>query len=528
MSRRLPVFLLGAILLAAATFTPELQASEAALTVYSSSPGLQELALADPAALQLFRGRVRTEMDAQSWTKELKIGYLRFASPGQEDLQSHYLSQFIPRSLLSQVPHAGPRELELEERLSGLGTALDRVRARALQALSDYERQRGQNLLLGRIPASIGDRSRLVSVAEVLRDPAAILDLAPTALPIAVQYSDNPASMPEDLGLYFPLEEETPPDFLKHLANLAKQQGLQYLLVGVIEALGIDGDYVFVEYLVYSSLANRICLSSSFISGRSEAAEIAGEEARNLARRLVNRETSDLELLVYPPVYDFELRDSLGLGAVTALGSGSFRYLASGDLSLEIAYSASRRGEFSTWLEPEQEALWHVAAPPPVSRIISVETEPAGARLLVDGTYAGLTPLLISTTANTRVLEFRKEGYHSRRLVLSPEQQRTGVKVPLLDNRVDWNRRVETTRDHFYAALGTTILLGVLPVVFNGLYTDAAILARTDLENRELVNRATSFFWLRNGSLAITGASLILTFSALNDYTLAARAALGY
>ena len=509
--------------------------------LFLAAAGQGEGGQPEPAAesevdLELFRSQLTTELSRLSWKTSVKVGYLSFDSPNSDDPVLSYLSRFIPRSLLGQVSVAGDRQLDEDERTLALNRAADRVRGTAMQALSTYENQAARAVLLRQNLPTPGTRRQLVSQADSLLGlgrpetlgsdfllPQEWIAYLPEKLAMSPVYTDNPAPFPGNAAELFPIEETTP-SALRSLGRAAREAEVQYLVVGRIEPIGADEAYLSVEYAVYSELGNRFVASGSFVSAASAAGDAAVAEAQRLARILKNGNSGSLQAFSYPPIYELALDgDSLGWG------SAAMPYVSSGEHELELRYSSRRSIGQTVRLEDAESTVVHFPAAPPLYSFVAVSSTPPGARVYVDGVYAGESPVTIAASSNTRVLEFSKEGYHSRRVVLSPEQRRTGVHVPLLDNRVDWGRRVQLSRDRFYGALGLTVLTAAIPIVLSGLYADSATLVRAgNLNNSELLNQANGLYWARNGGLILTGATLILTFTQLDQYTQAARAALTF
>jgi hypothetical protein len=75
------------------------------------------------------------------------------------------------------------------------------------------------------------------------------------------------------------------------------------------------------------------------------------------------------------------------------------------------------------------------AAPDAAARVVWVRSKPPGARVLVDGRFAGNTPLRLVRPASATSLELRKTGYQPFRRRWQPNSEEGDIDAVLLRSR---------------------------------------------------------------------------------------------
>jgi len=496
-----------------------------ASSLFSQTPSLPQSFLP-----QSLKDDLYAEFSASSWWSSARIGALPFEiiSSGEQegsanlDPLTDYLARFLPSLLLTRVPELPSRPLNPDE-VKGIYTrAADAIRGRRMQILADHLRQQSLAQLRDQVFTYREELSTRAEEGKSWLDPEILdLELLQAEVPLSPRLPLEVVSTPEGFEVPESLRKGLRESSPFALEAQAKEFGVEYLLLGSIELFGDESEFLGVNYSLYSRFSREIVLEGNFFSSKAVAPEVARDEARKIAIELSEQPQGRVQVTVLPPVYEIRVN-----GQVRGIGQVDVDMIPIGEVVLEVLdreqVLETKRGVV------DSENLTEIGflVPPPSYSFVPVVSVPSEVPVLIDGVFLGITPFLAPLGAQPSVLEFNLSGYHRRTLVTNQEMASQGLSLTLLDDRIDWTYEVETRRDRFYGSLGITVLTTLVPLVLNGIFQEAATLARANLSNATLVGRANDLYWIRNTSYLLTGVSAGYTLFELGRYIAAARAAL--
>ncbi len=483
------------------------------------------------------RQQVVQEIAAFPGPQGAVLGYLSFAVPETEDPVLSYFSRLIPSMLVSKVGEIPHRYLDEQERRFLGRRALDRVSGRLLQSYGEQQRQKAQAFLRNTSFTPTGNRRELAkravsSLLPAREDPelGGYLPEVPRRVAVTVKRTETPVKPPEAFHRWYLSPEEILGQaydpgssefslgvFLRELERVAVEQQVHYLMFGRIRSLG--SDRVSVDYGVYSRFSRTIIQSGSFFPPLSEAGDRAREISLGFAEEFSREDRGELVVRTFPPTFDILVN-----GLVRGQGQVILESFPTSPIDIVI-----QRGNTPLIVDRRQLVSgetneWNFVVRPGIQPLVVLDSVPRSSKVLADGIPLGYTPVSAALPPWASVLEFQREGYHTRRIVLDSQNRSSGLNVHLLDERIDWSGRVRETRDRFYLALGISSVSLAVPMILNGLFEEAATVARNSTDP-QMTNRANTLYFLRNGAWVLAGTAITNTLFELGNYMRTAKTA---
>jgi len=245
-------------------------------------------------------------------------------------------------------------------------------------------------------------------------------------------------------------------------AAVCAAEGLDLLVRGRVSSIG--GSLYAVELSLYVAALGRDVWSDVDYASEDGVAELIEAFASPLAAGLLGRPYARLAVRATPSEAD------VYLGGRRLLGDAPL-FLAPELATLSARARGYGTAEARVLMEPGRDERVELSLTPLWAPGFSVESEPSGAAVHVDGQRLGFTPLDIPGTAYARVIRLSMEGYEPAQLVADPASLVEGWLVNLApsDGR-SFDERYDAKKSAFYTALGWFIVALPVPVLSGGLF----------------------------------------------------------
>lgn len=488
-------------------------AALAPASAQSGEPGSQS---AQSAALDDgYRSAIEKRLAAEFPENRATIAALDFetgpgfgsgSDSGGDDPVSAYLSRRLPEALLSRIPDIDFRILPAIERSNILSYVHETERSAQLLAWSRNARADA----LSRLGGGAGrEPVRPWEGYFSPRAPEIALGLVPTRVLVTAlagsETGNAESSRASGRGIAGTITPPSPADFAGAKAN--------YLLTGSIQELSGSEDWLWIEYRVWSRYGGEPVLEGAFAANLQSALETASAQARGLAEEFGGQKLASWEIRILPPDYQILVN-----GRSAGFGAAADDLALPGTYLLEAAYRGRVVHRETRELKPGASAVWFVNAGPLRADFVRILSEPAGAEVLVDGRRIGVTPLDAAFLPQQRVLAIEADGFRPWSIPLDSQTRRLGLSAELLDDSIDWKAYIDGKRDLLYTALGLTALSATVPIVLNGFFSEAYIVARRDGGNPAAFSTANNLFIARNIGLGVFGAGALVSLITLVDY----------
>ena len=195
---------------------------------------------------------------------------------------------------------------------------------------------------------------------------------------------------------------------------------------------------------------------------------------------------------------------------------------------LEIRYPRHRIYSEEILLEPGKRIIRTVSLEAGEVELVSLETEPSGADVILGSVYKGQTPLVLPRPLFTEKLILTKEGYDSLSADLGPDSP-DHVRFSLTSGGVDWEQERLASKDRFYNSLGWFALSLAEPLITHGIRENQFQRANSAslAGNQSAYDEATGSYYLSSGlfwgGVAVSGALLGVSITRLVQYIKASK-----
>ncbi|MBN2625251.1 MAG: PEGA domain-containing protein [Spirochaetales bacterium] len=288
-----------------------------------------------------------------------------------------------------------------------------------------------------------------------------------------------------------------------------------YVITGSLDRAG---DFILIEIRGISRAGDR---DVPLWSGAVEAEkpdESTAAMTDTLKETILGRPWSALSVTAEPSHSQIFLNgQSLGVGSVQE------EILEPGPAVLEVRYP--RYGVYREELElrPGERINRSVVLEAGKENLITVETVPSGADVILGSVHKGVTPLILPRPLIPETLILTLDGYDTITSSLGPETPAVS-EFSFTAGRVDWNEERLTRQGKFYNSLGWFSLSLAAPLVLTGIKDEQILLAQkyAALGDADRFDEARSnailsqgLYW---GGVAVSGVLLGVSITRLVQY----------
>ncbi|MDC7219353.1 MAG: PEGA domain-containing protein [Spirochaetales bacterium] len=280
----------------------------------------------------------------------------------------------------------------------------------------------------------------------------------------------------------------------------AREEEPDFIISG---SLDDAGDFILIE------LTGRYSWSEEDISlwaGAGKAGELDRltlEMTDALKGILLGRDWSALEVSADPLQAQIFLDNrSLGVGAITE------ETLEPGNYLLEVRHPRHVIYQEEIELMAGERLSRDVVLTPGEEDLISLQTEPPGADVILGSVYRGQTPLVLHRPMIPEKLIISLDGYDTLSSDLGPESPEL-LSFSLTAGGVDWEEERLLAKDKFYNSLGWFSISVAAPLVSWGITKNYASIG--DEKYKDYLN-------VYYGSMAVSGTLLGVSLTRLVKY----------
>jgi hypothetical protein len=295
----------------------------------------------------------------------------------------------------------------------------------------------------------------------------------------------------------------------------ASEKHPDYIITGSLDRAG---DFILIEIRGISRAGDRdVPLWSGAVEAKQPDQRTAAMTDA-LKETLLGRPWSALSVTAEPSHSQIFLNgQSLGVGSVQD------EILEPGPAVLEVRYP--RYGVYREELElrPGERISRSVVLEPGEEDLITLETVPSGADVILGSVYKGKTPLILPRPLIPETLILTREGYDTVTSSLGPETP-AASEYAFTSGGVDWNEERLSRQGKFYNSLGWFSLSLAAPLVLSGVKDEQILLAQKyyALGDADRFDRARSnailsqgLYW---GGVAVSGVLLGVSITRLVQY----------
>ncbi len=449
-----------------------------------------------------------------------RVGIARLSGEGLSQ-EARSAAETFPRLLYEQIGEIDERDLsgdELEAYAAvRLRTAKRTAATRLRSAVAARDRLLFEPLAVGPAARSAA-RERLDRAEEAVDEARAVLDRLDATEP-----DDVPGAPRRPLeywsgheaGLLLSLDS-TP-------HALAVDEDLDLLLWGSIEE--IEG-YLAVDLFIYHRFLERNTAAGSTVARPEDLSGDTPLVAGDVARAVLGRDFATLVVATRRADAETAAAADAAVrvgGVLRGFSRAEARFLRPGahEIRVELGDRASVR---VVELAPGERRVERVEPPPPVSRLVRLQSSPSGADVYADSVWVGRTPLEHEFPASSTIVRMRREGYLESRFVVnagSPDL----LSRALLPDKIDWTEELRASRDGFYQALTWFVLSVPVTVLLHGGFesvraafpaSDSTALSREELDR--LARRGNILYWSSIGARLLNAGLFVNLLLSVFDY----------
>jgi hypothetical protein len=268
-------------------------------------------------------------------------------------------------------------------------------------------------------------------------------------------------------------------------------------------SLNRRGDFVLIDLTVQYGFSDK---STSIWTGAgttSELDRLVSEMSDALKIVILGREWSALEVTASPTQSQIFLNDMpLGIGAVDE------ETLEPGTFLLEIRHPRYLVHQEEIELLPGERLVRDITLEAGKEDLITLETVPPGADVILGSVYKGTTPLVLPRLMIPQKLILSLEGFDTLSSDLGPESPDV-VSFNLTSGGIDWEQERLKTKDKFYNSMGVFSISVAVPLISYGVWQNYASI------NSVYMNEAAIAYY---GGMALSGALLGVSINRLVKY----------
>lgn len=275
-------------------------------------------------------------------------------------------------------------------------------------------------------------------------------------------------------------------------AATCEEEQLDVLVYG---SVGKAGSFLAIRVAVYIAASAETAWSGVEYASPDGLEEAVAALARPIAEAVLGRPFSLATIIASPPTALVTL-DGAAMQSETAL------LLEGGPRALKIEAKGFVALERELDVELGKDVSLSIALVPVEAPGFTVESEPSGATVHLDGKAIGPAPAEIAGAGFSRVIKLSMEGFEDARLIARPDAFAESVKVALIpSDGLSFDEAFDSGKDKFYRALGWFVYALPVTVVSGGLfqlYNDAATAAYElygDSIDPDIVTRLNTGFY---------------------------------
>jgi len=406
------------------------------------------------AVLLVFAALFPGPCHAQATVATLTVAWAEFAAPTASDALGT-VAVLVPRQLASSLAYVTTRFMTAEETaavgkrqaaelLESARTSVAKARAaRDLVALSTTDPARRA--------ASLVTADDAVDKAELAL--AVLLESAP--------HDSPPPATPVPLNM---LVADTNGKLLQASGNPAQTCASGKVDILVHGSVRMVGSFIAIDAALYLASVGRDVWTATEYAAADGIDVAVAALARLLAEAMLGRPFALIRYAVTPVNAELAIdgmakRDAIDL----------FFDAATHDASAHAPGYLPRSVKF--YVEPGNDRTVTVSLDPLEAVGFNIATDPAGARVHVDGALIGSAPVAIPAAAYPRVGRISMPGYEDVQIIIRPDvilDDRNIIMVP--SDGLAFDARFDTAKDRFYRSLGWFVVSLPLPVLSGGLF----------------------------------------------------------
>ncbi|MDC7223020.1 MAG: PEGA domain-containing protein [Spirochaetales bacterium] len=262
----------------------------------------------------------------------------------------------------------------------------------------------------------------------------------------------------------------------------AREADPDFIVTGTMDDAG---GFILIELsALYVGAEKEISLWTG--AGKTEELDrMVLEMTDALKGTILGREWSALEVSVDPLQAQIFLNGrSLGVGAVAE------ETLEPGSAVLEVRLPRYGVYREEVELTKGERLVRNIVLEPGEEDLITIETEPAGADVILGSHYRGQTPLILPRPLIPEKLILSLEGYDTLSADLGPESPGF-LSFPLTAGGVDWEAERLARKDKFYNSLGWFSLSVAGPLISYGVWQNYAVIGSENMSQAAVAYYST-------------------------------------
>jgi len=295
-----------------------------------------------------------------------------------------------------------------------------------------------------------------------------------------------------------------------------------FIITGTLDDLG---DYILIQVLgIFRAEGEEIPLWEG--AAKTEQLDrLVGEIADALKEPVLGRAWSALSVSSEPAHGQIFLN-----GVSLGVGTADEEILEPGPALLEVRYPRYEVYREELDLLPGERIIRDIRLEPGEEDLITLESVPTGADVILGSVYRGRTPLVLSRPLIPEKLILSLEGYDRVSSTLGPESENP-ASFALTSGGVDWEEKRLDSQGKFYNSLGWFSLSLAAPLILNGIRENQALLTNRYAslynaygtqdyldkygESYDNYYLSEGLFW---GSMAVSGVLLGVSITRLVQY----------
>lgn len=366
----------------------------------------------------------------------------------------------VPRQLASRLSYVTTRFITPDE----MAAANDRQAVEQLESARDsVAKARAARDLVALSTADPALRAASLATADaaVGRAERSLADLLGSARPDSTLTDSTPAATRMPLTM---LAADGSGKLLAASDNPAQSCASSKADMLVHGSVRMAGSFVAIDAALYiASIGRDVWQATEYAAADGIDGAVAAL-ARPLAEAMLGRPFALVRYTVSPVNAELAIDGTVRSGAFDL-----FFEAATHDASGRAPGYVPRSVKF--YVEPGDDRTVAVSLDPLEAVAFNIASDPAGARVHVDGALIGSTPVEVPAAAYPRVGRISMPGYDDVQIIIRPDvilDDRNFIMVPSDGSAFD--ARLGTAKDRFYRSLGWFVVSLPLPVISGGLF----------------------------------------------------------
>lgn len=283
------------------------------------------------------------------------------------------------------------------------------------------------------------------------------------------------------------------------LKDAARTYSFDLLIFGRVEVL--SKDYFYIEGGAYNSITDKIENYIHFTLERSEIFERLQELSRPIFKSVAGKNFVNFSVKTNSTSAKVYLN-----GNLVSEGDYHALYQKEGIYNVRVEDDGYKTFDKTLVLNSNMSIYdLEVKLEKTESLKVALNTTPSGANVYLNSVLLGQTPMYFYGGHENDILEFKKEFYFDKILVLKNGQKEfnSTLKPQLFDPKEEFLK----SKSEFYTSLGFFAGSLIIPIVFEGLYRNSRNALSPNLEGTvvydKIVKSINSYFWIRNFGIAL-------------------------